>query len=316
MLRRAALSAARITAAVALILAAAAVVVRQPVFTSIPYLATPNANQVAPRSDPRGLRRHVERLTAGRAGAAAYIEEAFRLAGGVVSVQSFVARRARYANVIATFGSGLPVIVVGAHYDVFNDLPGADDNASGVAGLLELARLLGRQRPARQVVLVAYANEEPPFFASEEMGSAIHAASLMPGSVRGMICLEMIGYFTALQPQPSSILGALFPKRGDFIAVAGGWRDRVLAREVKRALLGAGAVAVSATLPHSMLDASDQRNYWSRGLPAVMVSDTAYIRNPNYHTRGDTAETLDYARMARVVDGIFNAVAAMSRKGQ
>jgi hypothetical protein len=129
-----------------------------------------------------------------------------------------------------------------------------------------------------------------------------------------MICFEMIGYYTAEQPWPSWTLRALFPTQGDFVAVAGGWRDIALTRDVKRALAGADMPVASATLPHSMLDASDQRNYWSRGWPAVMVGDTAYLRNPNYHTKRDTAETLDYVRMARVVDGVFSYVTSLSSR--
>ena len=239
-----------------------------------------------------------------------------------------MARRREYRNVIASFGPdvGRPlrppgraesppyVVVVGAHYDVFSPrgttLPGADDNASGTAGLLELARLLGRQPPSRPVMLVAYANEEPPFFGTDEMGSAVHAASLAADGrpVAGMICLEMIGCFTPRQPWDSWVLSAIYPTTGDFIAVAGGWRDRTLTREMKAAIAGAGMKVVSMTAPHSWLDASDQRSYWAHGFPAVMITDTAYERNPNYHTAGDTAATLDYARMARVVDGVFNAV--------
>lgn len=295
----------RITAAVALLLATAAGVIRQPVLTSSPYTADRHA-------DPRALRRHVEALTAHRS--ADYVANAFRSTGAEVVEQSYVSRGRTWRNVIARFGrAGTPkdpLLVVGAHYDAFDERPGADDNASGTAGLIELARLLAaRQSPAAtpEIVLVAYANEEPPFFASDGMGSAVHAASVAGRDVR-MICFEMIGYYTAEQPWSSWTLRALFPAHGDFIAVAGGWHDRSLTRGVKRALAGAGMVVASATLPHSMLDASDQRNYWSRGWPAVMVGDTAYLRNPNYHTKRDTAETLDYVRMARVVDGVFSYV--------
>ena len=112
------------------------------------------------------------------------------------------------------------------------------------------------------------------------------------------------------------VLGLLFPRTGDFIAVAGGWSDRTLTRRVKGAISGAGAPVVSFTAPHDWLDASDQRSYWERGWKAVMITDTAYERNPNYHTAGDTAATLDYARMARVVDGVFNAVLLFGPKDQ
>jgi len=131
----------------------------------------------------------------------------------------------------------------------------------------------------------------------------LSCSSVCGRPVAGMICLEMIGYYADVQRWDSWVLRLMYPTRGDFIGVAGGWDDRALARSVKRAL-GTSMHAVSFTGPRTMLDASDQRNYWNRGWPAVMVTDTAYERNPNYHTIRDTAETLDYDRMARVVDGL------------
>jgi Zn-dependent M28 family amino/carboxypeptidase len=247
--------------------------------------------------------------------AAAYIAERFREAGARVSEQPFSERGRTYRNVIADFGPPAgEKLIVGAHYDAFTstgDLPGADDNASGTAGLLELARLLGVRAPRRPVELVAFTTEEPPFFGSENMGSAVHAAQLQRSrmGVTGMICLEMIGYFHREQTWSSPLLGMMYPSKGDFVAVTGGWPDRELARDMKAAMRGAGGVDVySFTGPREMLDASDQRNYWSRGWRAVMVTDTAYLRNPNYHTKRDTSDTLDYEKMARVVDGVFNYI--------
>jgi hypothetical protein len=297
------------TIATALFLfAAAAMVMRQPSFARLSY--------DGPRADAVVLRRHVEFLTdahlTGR-DPGPYIAEAFRAAGAEVREQTFEARGHTYRNVIAGFGSGGPLLIVGAHYDAFSvrmPLPGADDNSSGTAALLELARLLSERPPATRVELVAFANEEPPFFGSEQMGSAVHAESLARAGtpVAAMICLEMIGYYSARQPWHSWVMSLLYPHRGDFIGVAGGWDDRSLARRVKQAINGAGTVAVSFTGPREMLDASDQRNYWARGWKAVMITDTAYLRNPNYHTARDTAGTLDYARMGRVVEGVFSAV--------
>jgi|ERR1700682_6372197 len=299
MLRRTILlSISRITAAVALLLVAAAVLIRQPALTSLPFPGATHA-------DAATLRRHVEALAGHRS--PDYIANAFRADGATAIEQPFTARHKIYRNVIATFGRGDPLLIIGAHYDAFDDLPGADDNASGAAGLLELGRMLAQNHNlSSEVMLVAYANEEPPFFASEDMGSAVHAASVSGRPVK-MICLEMIGYYTPEQPWTLWTLRVLFPTDGRFAAVAGGWRDVALTRQVKRAIAGAGMDVVSATLPHSMIDASDQRNYWRRGWPAVMVGDTAYLRNPNYHTRHDIPATLDYARMARVVDGVFSA---------
>jgi Zn-dependent M28 family amino/carboxypeptidase len=294
--------------------AAGTIAIRQPLLTRAPFVATI-------RADPATLQRHVEHLTtrsrsADRpdelAVAARYIADSFRASGAPVDEQVFTARGGTYRNVIASFGprSDAPLLVVGAHYDAFGDFAAADDNASGTAGLLELARLLAKQPPARPVVLVAFANEEPPFFGSQQMGSAVHAESIARRPVAGMICLEMIGTFEGAQAWDSEVVAAMYPDRGDFIGVAGGWADRAFARRVKRAMAAVpnGPPVLSFSGPRQTVDASDHRNYWARGWPAVMVTDTAYLRNPRYHTAADTADKLDYVSMARVVDGVFNAV--------
>ncbi|SRR5258706_461657 len=283
-----------------------------------------------PRAEPRRIERDVRYLTTTalpRSAAhpeslhrtADWIARSFQASGARVTLQSFHARGQTWENVVAELGPddrSQPLLIIGAHYDAFGEMgsrPGADDNASGTAALLELARLLGQAHPRAPLMLVAYTNEEPPFFGSEEMGSAVHASALARENriVRGMICLEMIGYYTREQSWPTPLLSLLYPSHGDFIAVAGGWHDRKLARSVKRGIMGAGGInVVSFTGPRETSDASDQRNYWFHGWPAVMVTDTAFLRNPNYHTTHDTAATLDYQRMAAVVNGVFNVAAA------
>ena len=304
----------RIALAVSLAVLGGAAVIRQPSLREVPYTH-------ALRANPEALRQHVAFLTSRSRSAddprsleeaAVYIERAFRASGARVESQPFTARTKRYRNVIARFGPETgAAMIVGAHYDAFSSLPGADDNASGTAGLLELARLLGRTTLKTPVTLVAYTTEEPPFFGSDEMGSAVHASSLTRSNtnVAGMICLEMIGYYADQQTWPNKVFALLYPSRGDFIAVGGGWDDRKLTRHVKRAIRGAGGVPVySFTGARMTLDASDQRNYWSAGWPAVLVTDTAFLRNPYYHTAEDTVEKLDYVKMSRVVDGVCNAV--------
>jgi peptidase M28-like protein len=303
-------------ASLAVLLGLAAAAVTQPTFRALP--AVPGL-----AAEPGRLRQHVEALTRisprdsdhpeTLERAAAYIRSVYGQTRARVRDQVFQVRGRTYRNVIAELGPETgPLLVVGAHYDVFGDFgpnPGADDNASGTAGLLELARLLDGRRLSSRVQLVAYANEEPPWFGSPWMGSAVHARSLKGQDVRGMICLEMIGYFTQTQPAPNALFRLLYPKRGNFIAVAGRWTDRALTRHVKRAILGTGFPARSFTAPRDAgIDASDQRSYWDQGIPAVMVTDTADVRNPHYHAPGDAAGTLDYGRMAGVVGGVGNAV--------
>ena len=306
-------------AGTAVLLGLGAAAVTQPTFGGLPR------SPGLPKAAPERLRRHVEFLTTQAAPrdvdhpenldkTVAYLHGQFALTHARVREQAFEVRGRTYRNVVATLGPAAgPVLVVGAHYDAFGGFganPGADDNASGTAGLLELARILdGRALPMR-IELVAYANEEPPWFGSPWMGSAVHARSRKGQDVRGMICLEMIGYFTERQPAPNRLFRLLYPDRGDFIAIAGRWSDRALTRHLKRAIRGTGFPAVSFTAPRDAgIDASDQRSYWDLGIPAVMVTDTSDLRNPHYHAPGDTAETLDYGRMARVVEGVGNGVA-------
>jgi Zn-dependent M28 family amino/carboxypeptidase len=254
---------------------------------------------------------------------AAYLRKEFEQAkAAAVWEQPFESRGRTYRNVIASFGPRTnELIVVGAHYDTAGALPGADDNASGVAGLIELAYLLGRTPPAMRVELVAFTLEEPPYFRSPLMGSAVHAASLRAQgtSVRAMISLEMIGYFSDRpdsQQYPVALLKALYPSRGNFITVVGKLDQGRTLRRVKGAMHGASPLPVySINAPRAIpgVDFSDHLNYWNQGYDAVMITDTAFYRNPNYHTFTDTPETLDYRRMAMVVQGVYAAVGALAR---
>lgn len=249
--------------------------------------------------------------------AAAYIRGELQRAGGRVHDQEFAAGGVAYRNVVASFGPEAGErVVVGAHYDAAGPFPAADDNASGVAGLIELAHLLGRSPPPVRVELVAYALEEPPFFRTPHMGSAVHAQSLRREGVRvrGMLSLEMIGYFSdapASQQFPLALLKAFYPSRGNFITVVGTLGQARLVRRVKRAMRGASPLPVhSINAPKWIpgVDFSDHASYWDAGYPAAMITDTAFYRNPFYHTARDTPETLDYARMAQVVQGVHAAV--------
>jgi Zn-dependent M28 family amino/carboxypeptidase len=211
--------------------------------------------------------------------------------------------------------------VVGAHYDAYGGLPGADDNASGVAGAIELARLLGASPPPIRVDVVAFTLEEPPAFGSPGMGSAVHAASLRRAGVRlrAMVCLEMIGYYSnrsGSQTFPMPILRLFYPGRGNFIAIVGRPSEVRLVRILKGAMRSASTQPVrSINGPRSLLgaDLSDHASYWDAGYPAVMVTDTAFYRNLAYHTAADSPETLDYDRIAEVVRGVFAAVLRLAK---
>ena len=253
---------------------------------------------------------------------AAYIRYEFEQAKGNVSEQAYQVAGKTYRNVIATFGPETKErIVVGAHYDAAGEFPGADDNASGVAGLIELAYLLSSSSLPMRVELVAFTLEEPPYFRSEYMGSAMHATSLKQqgAQVRVMFSLEMIGFFSDAansQQFPVSALKAFYPSQGNFIAVVGKFDQGMIVRRVKKAMRGASPLPVySINAPGVVpgIDFSDQLNYWKVGYHAVMISDTAFYRNRNYHTARDTFEKLDYQRMAMVVQGVQAAVMEMMK---
>jgi Zn-dependent M28 family amino/carboxypeptidase len=254
--------------------------------------------------------------------AAGYIRESWRSAGFEVAEQPFEVFGITYRNLMVSYGpETAPTVVVGAHYDVCGDQPGADDNASAVAAILELARMLSEDQPEleRRVELVAFSLEEPPFYRSRSMGSWQHAASLRERSVQveAMICLEMIGFYSERprsQKFPLPGLGFLYPRTGDFIAVVGNLGGRSLTRRVKSAMAGACTVPVHSINAPALvpgLDFSDHWSYWRHGFPAVMVTDTAFYRNSNYHLPSDTADTLDYPRMAEVVRGVYAAMVAL-----
>lgn len=267
---------------------------------------------------------HLEKLDL----AAAYIKSEFGGSGGKTSEQVFEVDGVEYRNIICQYGPAQgPVLVIGAHYDSVATLfstsvqdygpdthtPGADDNASGVAGLLELARLLGKTPPSINIELVAYTLEEPPHFRTEAMGSVRHSRALREAGreVKLMLALEMIGYFTdspGSQTYPLPILGRIYPDRGDFIAVVGRLQDWASTRRLKRAMLGASDLpvhSINAMPSIPGVDLSDHSSYWNEGYTALMITDTAFYRNPHYHRGGDRADTLDYTRMAKVVQGIY-----------
>lgn len=271
-----------------------------------------------PRADSGRLHETVRALVAlgprhdhaGMARAADWIRAQLSALGIAPRTQDYRFANGDYRNVIARFGPPTPQrIVVGAHYDVHGPYEGADDNASGIAGLLELARLLREKPPPMRTELVFYPREEV-----DGMGSEVHARSLTRGEVRAVIVLEMIGTFSGEQKFPFAALKLLYPAEGDYIVVVGRPRDFLLTRTVKRGLASTAIPVESINAPESIpgIGNSDHRNYWLQGMSAVMITDTAWYRNPRYHTAQDTPETLDYARMLQVVEGTAAAVHSLA----
>lgn len=244
-----------------------------------------------------------------------YIANHFSDAGAAVEFQEFSVEGRRYRNVIGRFGVGhTSKVVIGAHYDAYEALPGADDNASGVAALIELAYLIGQKTVTKEIELVGYVLEEPPFFKTRSMGSAVHAESAANQSVLGVIALEMVGYFSddrGSQGYPSLLLRLFYPSRGNFIAVVGAWNQGSWVKKIKIGMKGATPLPVYSIRAPSFIpgiDYSDHMNYWPYGIDALMITDTAFYRNMAYHSVNDEMDRLDYKRMSEVVVSLFEAI--------
>lgn len=250
---------------------------------------------------------------------ASYIKDEFALYADSTSFQNFEVNSKTYKNVICSFGTeNKKRIIVGAHYDVAGNQEGADDNASGIAGLLELARLLKGEKLNYRIDLVAYSLEEPPYFRTKNMGSFIHAQSLVTSKVDvyGMVSLEMIGYFTDAnnsQLYTDQRLSQVHGTKGDFIALVNGAEKKQFATDFGLKFTKANTiktVVFDSSSTVKGVDFSDHLNYWNFNISALMVTDTAFLRNSNYHQNTDTLETLDIPKMAKVINGVYETLLA------
>lgn len=248
-----------------------------------------------------------------------WIADEFHRAGLEVEFQEYELPEGRFWNVVG-FRQGLevdaPVRIIGAHYDVFDSFPGADDNASGMAVLLELVRTLPPARPKRSQYFVAFSTEEPPFFGTEGMGSHVFARELHERGTQVdlMIALDLVGYFTEApgsQRFPLPGMGLLYPRTGNFLAVVGDLRSGASIKRVKLSMARLTDLPIHsfrgpAALPGVMW--SDHRSFRGFDMPAVLLTDTAHMRYPWYHTEQDTPDKLDYERMAEIVRGLHGIV--------
>jgi peptidase M28-like protein len=254
--------------------------------------------------------------------AGAVIEGSLRDDGLTVTRLPYSSDGVTVANLEAVLaGEGGPrareLVVVGAHYDTAAGGPGADDNASGVAALLAIARSLTESKyaPARTLRFVAFVNEEPPYFWNQEMGSLVYAKACKArgDDVVAMLSLETLGYFrdeAGSQKYPP-IVSWFYPDRGDFVAFVGNLGSRGVVREaIGTFRASARFPSEGAALPSFVTGVgwSDQWSFWKVGYPGVMVTDTAPFRNPHYHQMSDTPDTLDYERLARVTEGLVAVV--------
>lgn len=301
--------------------------------------ATPGNSYEGPATKPddpelaQRLEAHVRTLAAGPRSldeattiysSLSYLTETLGEMGLAVERQEVLAPAENLIVTIPAAEPDAPILIIGAHYDTVSVSPGADDNASGVAALLELVRALGNLsgEGAVEVRMIFFANEEPPYFKTGAMGSHVHAQSLdNPEQVVGMISLETMGYFSAEEgsqnyPFPLSLR---YPSTGNFIAFVGD----TSARDFLRDMIGdfrdvARIPSVGGTAPSVIqgIDWSDHWSYSQRGIPAFMVTDTAPFRNPNYHRASDTPDTLDYAKLALVVEGLEKVIRARAGPAQ
>jgi Zn-dependent M28 family amino/carboxypeptidase len=254
--------------------------------------------------------------------AEAYIRDTWQEQGYEVREQSYRVRDVLSTNLEVTCegsqsDSGL--LLIGAHYDSVMGSPGANDNASGVAVLLELSRLFRRMAPAHTIRFVAFVNEEPPFFLSRSQGSMVYsrAAKQRGDEIRLMVALETMGYY---RDEPGSqryppLFRLFFPSQANFIAFVSNFRSRRKQRQLVTAFRAATDFPAEQVATFSLVPGvgwSDHLSFWIRGYHALMVTDTALYRYPWYHRAEDTAEKLDYPRLAQVTQGLFQALNSMA----
>jgi Peptidase family M28 len=269
--------------------------------------------------------------------AADFIEDSFSRAGLHPRRDSYEIRGQACHNIEveipgaqgAAVSSPPQIILIGAHYDSVFGSPGANDNGSGVAALLALARRLSEKQSERRVTqtpyktlrFVAFVNEEPPYFLGGDMGSFVYASRCKArgDKISAMISLETIGYFSDAphsQTYPSPGLGLLYPKIGNFIGFVSNVHSRTLLRRVialfrKHAKIPSEGAALPSFIPG--VSWSDQWSFWRNGYPAMMVTDTAPFRYPHYHSASDTPDKLDYDRFTLVVSGMEKVIEGLDK---
>ena len=256
---------------------------------------------------------------------ASYLDDRFKDIGLETYFQNYVVDNNEYKNVIATLNPQYEKrLIIGAHYDVCGNFQGADDNASAVAGLIQTAKQLYSLKdilPIR-IDFVCFTLEEPPYFGTQNMGSYVYAKYLFDNKIDviGMINYEMIGYFTNENVDLSKLSMFITKKqadisKGNFIAMVCNEQSQNFMSEFDFENIDKNIEYVEAMIPTpiNQITASDHLNFWKFGYKAIMVTDTAHFRNPNYHTANDTLETLDVNKMQCVVNLIVESIKKMTK---
>ncbi|QDT53813.1 Aminopeptidase YwaD precursor [Caulifigura coniformis] len=258
--------------------------------------------------------------------ASAYIERELSAAGDAVAREEYEALGAPVWNLIVERkGTKRPdeIVIVAAHYDSLLCTPGADDNASAVAMLIEVARALAGRTCQRTLRFIALTCEEPPYFNLNSMGSQIHARRCRQREekIHAMLSLEMVGFYSdapgsqSIPPGIPKGLRWLFPKRANFLAAVGNPKSAGLLWPFRRGFKrGSKMPLFTVALPESIQEIrrSDNSSFWDQGYRALMITDTSFLRNPNYHEASDTPETLDYERLTEATKGVTEAVAGLA----
>jgi Zn-dependent M28 family amino/carboxypeptidase len=251
--------------------------------------------------------------------AADYVFQNFAAMGYAPRRQTFISMKEEVGNVIAGDENPGGYYILGAHFDTVAGTPGADDNASGVAVLLEVARLARNLTPPKPWAFIGFTCEEPPAFFTPDMGSRVYVkrARQQKANILGMLCLEMVGYYSQAPhsqslPLPLKLMG--YPTTGNFIGLVSDRRSRPLMVRLEAAIQGGCRLpTVTLAVPlggHILPEVrlSDHANFWDEGYPAIMLTDTAFMRNPNYHGPGDVMDRLDLTAMTELTLGLVNFV--------
>ncbi|WP_040483492.1 M28 family peptidase [Lyngbya aestuarii] len=253
-----------------------------------------------------------------------FLEMALTQADYEVKIQEYKIQEKSFYNLEAEhLGTEKPneIIVIGAHYDSAFTSPGANDNGTGAAATLELARIFANQSTQRTIRFVEFTNEEPPFLWTENMGSLVYAKQLHKNNenVVAMFSLETMGYFSDAedsQKYPLPVIGLLYPNRGHFISFIGNLNSSDLVRKTvgsfrRHVQFPSQGVSLPGSIPG--VGWSDQWSFWQQGYQGIMITDTAPYRYPNYHTEEDTADQIDFEKLARVVAGLAKVISELAK---
>jgi len=255
--------------------------------------------------------------------AADFIQKSFEEIGYSVDLIPYEIYGVTFTNIIAEKPGNKPangILLIGAHYDSCYN-PGADDNASGVAGLIELARLLKDVPFTHTLRFAAFVNEEPPFFLTDQMGSTVYAKHVKSKGepLLAAVILEMLGFYSEknFSQKYLPLLGPFYPNRANFIAIVGNIPSRKIVKSLYKGFKASSTFPVERIVAPSYIPGvyfSDHWSFWKAGYQAVMITDTAYMRSPHYHRQTDLPDTIDYPRLAKVIFGFKGAMIQLDQQ--